>query len=185
MQGPLDADAFLQLAADDGLYSNVAALLTGPQDQLMRAAPDASFGWSPCTYTLATSEGSWPTSISTVVPCVDMYAVAQQCRTGYAHRPPAHRTRRRAARPEGGHRPWFATVRVPASGVPYVPRDVAPQTSVLGAITSVPCDARRQPWSASGHSAGTPTTSHWDGWGSSSRRMSGKRSEASLRSVRA
>ena len=81
MQGPLDADAFLQLAADDGLYSNVAALLTGPQDQLMRAAPDASFGWSPCTYTLATSEGSWPTSISTVVPCVDMYAVAQQCRT--------------------------------------------------------------------------------------------------------
>ena len=81
MQGPMDADAFLQLAADDGLYSNVAALLTGPQDQLMRAAPDASFGWSACTYTLATSEGSWPTSISTVVPCVDMYAVAQQCRT--------------------------------------------------------------------------------------------------------
>ena len=131
MQGPLDADAFLQLAADDGLYSNVAALLTGPQDQLMRAAPDASFGWSPCTYTLATSEGSWPTSISTVVPCVDMYAVAQQCRTGYAHRPPAHRTRRRAARPEGGHRPWFATVRVPASGVPCLPHTVAPQAPLI------------------------------------------------------
>ena len=82
MQGPMDADAFLQLAADDGLYTNVAALLTGPADQLMHAAPDTSFAWSPCTYTLTTTEGSWPTSISAVPPCVDMYAVPQPCRTG-------------------------------------------------------------------------------------------------------
>ena len=61
-----DADSFLQLAADDGLYTNVAALLAGPpvnqQQQVQQmqmapaAAPDASFAWSPCTYTLATSE---------------------------------------------------------------------------------------------------------------------------------
>ena len=82
MQGPMDADAFLQLAADDGLYTNVAALLTGPADQLRHAAPDTSFAWSPCTYTLTTTEGSWPTSISAAPPCVDTCAVPQPYRTG-------------------------------------------------------------------------------------------------------
>ena len=49
-------------------------------------------------------------------------------RTGYAYQPPALGTyrRRRAACPQG---PAYCTywVRVPASGVPYVPRTVAPQ----------------------------------------------------------
>ena len=49
-------------------------------------------------------------------------------RTGYAYQPPALGTyrRRRAACPQG---PTYSTywVRVPASGVPYVPRTVAPQ----------------------------------------------------------
>ena len=77
---PMDAAAFLQLADDDSLYTNVAAMLTGPQDQLIRA-PDASFAWSPCTYTLTTSEGSWPISMSSAPPCVDMHAVPQPYRT--------------------------------------------------------------------------------------------------------
>ena len=49
-------------------------------------------------------------------------------RTGYAYQPPALGTYRthRAACPQG---PTYCTywVRVPASGVPYVPRTVAPQ----------------------------------------------------------
>ena len=64
----MDADAFLQLAADDGLYTNVAALLTVPSDQLMHAAPDTSFAWSPCTYSLTTGEGAWPRSFSAAAP---------------------------------------------------------------------------------------------------------------------
>ena len=46
-------------------------------------------------------------------------------RTGYAHRPPAYRTYRRC-RPAA---PGATTARVPASGVPSVPRTVAPQVA--------------------------------------------------------
>ena len=65
----MDGDAFLQLTTDDGMYCNgLAALLTAPEDQLMHAAPDSSFAWSPCTYALVTAEGSWPTSMSAAAP---------------------------------------------------------------------------------------------------------------------
>ena len=64
----MDAHELLQLAADDGLYTNVAALLTSPHDQLMQPAPDVSFAWSPCSYALTTTEGAWPTSIYTEAP---------------------------------------------------------------------------------------------------------------------
>ena len=67
----MDAHELLQLAADDGLYTScgtLAELLSAPQENLMPAAPDNSFAWSPCTYTLTTTEGAWPTSISTEAP---------------------------------------------------------------------------------------------------------------------
>ena len=54
----------------------------------------------------------------------------RRVRTGYAYQPPALGTYRthRAARPQG---PTYCTygLRVPATGVPYVPRTVAPQAS--------------------------------------------------------
>ena len=56
-------------------------------------------------------------------------------RTGYAYQPPALCTyrRRRAACPQG---PTYSTywVRVPASGVGYVPRTVAPQVLRAGLL---------------------------------------------------
>ena len=57
----------------------------------------------------------------------------RRVRTGYAHRPPACGTypRRRAACPQG---PTYCTygARVPASGVPYVPRTAAAQPPHVG-----------------------------------------------------
>ena len=55
------------------------------------------------------------------------------CCTGYAYHSPACCTyqRRRAACPLGASLYCTHAVRVPASGVPYVPRTVAPQVAVL------------------------------------------------------
>ncbi len=67
----MDAHDLLQLAADDGLYTScgtLAALLSAPQENLVLAAPDNSFAWSSCTYTLTTPEGAWPTSFSAEAP---------------------------------------------------------------------------------------------------------------------
>ena len=67
----MDAQDLLQLAADDGLYTScgtLAALLSAPQENLAIAAPDNSFAWSACTYSLTTPEGAWPTSFSTESP---------------------------------------------------------------------------------------------------------------------
>ena len=46
----------------------LAALLSAPQENLMPVAPDNSFAWSACTYSLTTPEGAWPTSSSTESP---------------------------------------------------------------------------------------------------------------------
>ena len=67
----MDAHDLLTLAADDNYYTScgtLAALFSAPQEQVVPAVPDNSFAWSPCTYTLTTPEGAWPTSFSTEAP---------------------------------------------------------------------------------------------------------------------
>ena len=69
--GELMSSLSSQLAGEDGLYGNcgtLAALFSAPQQEVVQATPDNSFAWSPCTYTLTTPEGAWPTSFSTVAP---------------------------------------------------------------------------------------------------------------------
>ena len=69
--GELMSSLSSQLAGEDGLYGNcgtLAALFSAPQQDVVQATPDNSFAWSPCTYTLTTPEGAWPTSFSTVAP---------------------------------------------------------------------------------------------------------------------
>ena len=73
-------------------------------------------------------------------------------RTSYAHPSPAccAHQRRRAACPQGATHCTYAAVRVPASGVPNVPRAVAPQ-AIYGAMgESVPHDPAAPPAAAEG-----------------------------------
>ena len=69
----------------------------------------------------------------------------RRVRTGYAYQPPALGTyrRRRAACPQGA---TFCTcwVRVPAKGVPYVPRTVAPQSLRFAGYHPRPAQAARR-----------------------------------------